>query len=200
MIKFDKTILLDLLPKRPVLLDVGAYDGRDGLEIHRLFNYEGQLHAFDPCSYNIYHGHNVPNVSFYQCALGNRNGSVQIYHSPHAQSNSLRKPKEHLIVWPDVKFKNSKEVSCCKLDTIWPDERIDFIWADLNGSEGDFIAGALKTLSRTSYLYIEFSDKELYEGQVTKRKLLKMLPDWNIAGLYNVGANFGNLFLKNTSC
>lgn len=198
MKRFDKTILLTLLPLKPVILDIGCYDGKDGLEIHRMFNYQGELHAFDPCSYNKFHGHNVKNVSFYQCALSNKNGSFPLHHSEHSQSNSLRKPKEHLQAWPQVHFKNHMEAACCKLDTIWPDEKIDFIWADLNGSEGDFIQGAQKALKKTSYLYIEFSDKELYEGQITKKQLLKMLPAWEIVGEFNVGDNFGNILLKNT--
>lgn len=198
MISFDKTILLNLLPPNPVILDIGAYDGKDGLEIHRLFNYEGQLHSFDPCSYNKFNGHNAKNVYFYQCALTNKNGSFPIYHSNHSQSNSLRKPKTHLTAWPEVVFRNHKEVACCKLDTIWPNEKIDFMWCDLNGSEGDFITGARKTLRNTSYLYIEYSDRELYEGQITKKHLLRLLPEWNIMGQYNVGPAFGNLLLKNS--
>lgn len=195
---FDKTILKAILPKAPIVLDVGCYDGKDGLEIHRLFDYQGELHSFDPCSFTLFKGHKTKNVFFYDCALSNKNGSIPIYNSAHSQSNSIRKPKEHLKVWPDVKFKNHSEAKCCKLDTIWPNEKIDFIWADLNGSEGDFVRGAIKTLKNTQYLYIEFSDKELYEGQVNKKELLRMLPGWKVMGEFNVGENFGNIFLKNT--
>ena len=44
---------------------------------------------------------------------------------------------------------------------------VDLIWADIQGAEGEMVRGGLETLSRTRYLYTEFSDDELYEGQAT---------------------------------
>ena len=69
---------------------------------------------------------------------------------------------------------------------------------DINGAEEDFILGASAVLKyRVRFLYIEFSDKELYEGQITKEKILNLLPDFSLMNIYNFKGNFGNLLLKN---
>jgi hypothetical protein len=53
---------------------------------------------------------------------------------------------------------------------------IDFIWADIQGAEGDLVAGGRETLARTKYVYTECFDDELYEGAPTRVALLDMLP------------------------
>ncbi|MGM4884385.1 MULTISPECIES: FkbM family methyltransferase [unclassified Rhizobium] len=45
-------------------------------------------------------------------------------------------------------------------------ENIDVIWMDVQGAEADVIAGGNQILSRTRYIYTEYSDQELYEGQL----------------------------------
>jgi 2-O-methyltransferase len=44
-------------------------------------------------------------------------------------------------------------------------EAVDFIWADVQGAEGDLIAGATNVLSNTKYFYTEYGTSEWYEGQ-----------------------------------
>jgi hypothetical protein len=44
---------------------------------------------------------------------------------------------------------------------------IDFIWADVQGAEEDLILGGLDTLrKRTKYLFTEYNNSEMYEGQI----------------------------------
>lgn len=196
MTKFDKSILKDLLPPNPVILDIGCYDGKDGLEMLDLI--PGALvHCFDPVSKDVFKGHG--RVGFYPLAVGSDDGLAWFHPSTHVQSGSLKRPKSHTQIWPEIDFKKPTLITCVKLDTFLSltGGVIDFIWCDLNGSEGDFIDGATETLKRTRYLYIEFSDKELYEGQINRKELEAKLPGWKVLGEYNVGENFGNLFLKN---
>jgi hypothetical protein len=106
-----------------------------------------------------------------------------------------------------VEFDEITKVKSKKLDT-WYLQRsefriIDFIWADLNGSERDFILGGLTTLSATRFLYIEAAVKELYEGQPHVDELMSMiknnLPYYETIAMYNWGENFGNVLLKNNN-
>jgi FkbM family methyltransferase len=178
-----------------VILDIGCYDGTDGLEIQELL--DGELHAFDPYSYDLFKGHGKPNVSFYPCAIGNEDSYVYFYPSPHAQSGSMRPPKEHIDIWPDITFDDRIKVRCFKLDTFWPKSKeIDFIWCDVNGAEVDFIRGAQETLKRTKFMYIEYSNKELYYGQQTMHEILALLDTWTVEIKYP-GEHFGNLLLRN---
>ena len=103
-------------------------------------------------------------------------------------SGSIRKPKEHLDATPWCTFPDTIEVETKRLDS-WLHEQedidtIDFIWADVQGAEADMISGGQEALARTRYLYTEYSNREIYEGQSDLRELLAMLPDYEIIYRY----------------
>lgn len=199
----------------PVILDIGSYDGKDAAELTEHFN-GCEIHCFeaDPRSQELWKDFNGFNrdMILYHTAIGNIDAPIKFYqsssktrnHYPGKQwsaSSSMLQPKTHIELFPDVKFENEVKVMCFKLDT-WAERvlagrTVDFIWCDVNGAEQMVIEGASETLKRTRYLYIEFSDKELYEGQITKQQLLDMLPDFEVQGEYNFEGNFGNILCKN---
>lgn len=200
----------------PLILDIGCYDGKDSKELSMLYQYS-EVHCFecDPRSINIYKQvGDLPGVFLHPIALCNHDGEVELNlsysdtrrHRHHPEdwsaSSSLKDPKKHIELFPDVQFHGKIEVPCMKLDS-WredtlPGRTIDFIWCDVNGAEADVIMGGLETLNKhTRYLYIEVSDKELYEGQPAPDEILKMLPGFEFMKLYNYQGNFGNILLKN---
>jgi 2-O-methyltransferase len=111
------------------------------------------------------------------------------------QSGSLRAPKSHTTVWPWVKFERKIKVAVKRLDT-WAKEHgvksVDLIWADMQGAEGDLIAGGKDTLARTRYLYTEYSNDEWYEGQPNLARLTDLLPNFSIVRRYPMDALFKN--------
>lgn len=212
----------------PYIMDVGSYDGEDSRELVQTVGKTCIVDCFeaDPrnrelfLTLNEYEGNLKLNL--FGLALCNKNGQSDFYLSDSdtrrhfhnnknwSASSSLKEPNHHLELFKDVKFENKVEVDCMKLDTFYKPELykkimlntgIDFIWCDINGAEEDFILGGLETLqNHTRYLYIEFSDKELYKGQITKNKILELLPNFELIGIYNFPkdlGNFGNLLLKN---
>lgn len=206
----------------PIVLDVGCYDGEDSRELAKALCRNAAFYCFeaDKRVYDVLIKLNkLDNITlnFYPLALGNYNGEVDFYlsdsdtrqHYPNtvwSASSSLKEPNYHLELFKDVKFENKISVDCLKLDTLKkfvfkPPQVIDFIWCDINGAEEDFILGGMDTLqNHTRYLYIEFSDKELYKGQITKDCILELLPNFELIGIYNFPKdleNFGNLLLKN---
>lgn len=123
------------------------------------------------------------------------------------ESSSICKPTGHLTQYPLVTFGSSIEVPCTTLDSYIRAhglERVDFIWADVQGAERKMIQGGLQTLSRTEWLYTEYSDVELYEGQPTLSEILAMLPDWRVVDtvreVYDKGVCNDNVLLRNTKC
>lgn len=111
------------------------------------------------------------------------------------QSGSLRAPKAHKDRWPWCKFESIIRVSVCRLDS-WARENaidtIDLIWADMQGAEGDLVNGGQATLARTRYLYLEYSNDEIYDGEPNLQTLLDMLPNYSVIKRYP-----GDILLKN---
>lgn len=93
-------------------------------------------------------------------------------------------------------------VSVAKVPTITLDsscrqqrlESIDLIWADIRGVDGEMIRGGRHALSRTRYLYTEYSNDELHEGQVSLTVILRMLPNFRVVELWPE-----NVLLENRS-
>jgi len=103
---------------RKLILDIGCNDGEDGYKL--LDKYPGmELHAFEPNKSIAYKGTGV----LWYLAVGNVNDVVILNLSESdkrkrlAASSSIKQPKEHLNLFPDVKFGNSIKVNCVKLDT-----------------------------------------------------------------------------------
>ena len=202
---------------RPIILDIGTYDGADAQAIASMYH-ECEVHCFeaDPRSIDIFLelNRNEEDLYLHTNAIGNVDDVISFHqsdsttrrhsHNPNSwsASSSIKKPKEHLTLFPDVEFNNTIQVRCLKLDTWYNNnlksQIVDFIWADVNGGEEELILGGVETLSRrVRFLYIEFSDRELYENSINKEKILELLPDFELIDTYNFQGNFGNVLLKN---
>ncbi len=117
---------------------------------------------------------------------------------PVSASSSLKKPVKHLEMAPWVKFDTKVKVKVVTLDTFAATEglaAIDFIWADVQGAEDQMIAGGQKALATTSYLYTEYSDVEVYQGQINLKQIVERLP-----GKWEVLEDFGDdVLLRNVT-
>lgn len=194
-----------LSSEKKLILDIGCHDGRDGAVLASLFDCEVHCFECDPRAIELWKSKDYNgNMKLWECALSNENYYKRLHLSNgrNNASSSLLKPKNHLDLFEDVTFEESLfVVQTMTLDSWFEFIKpriIDFIWADVNGAEGDLIKGGIETLTNyTRYLYIEFSNKELYEGQLTKEELLLLLPSFYEIGEYNYKGNFGNVLLKN---
>jgi len=196
----DRGMLLTLIARDdPLILDIGSNDGTHTLWFLDLFP-RARVFSFepDPRAQKRY----VERVSsnravLFNLAISDKDGFAEFYVSSgvpptstpgtppgdYAASGSIRKPKRHLELHPWVKFEEKIVVSTRRLDTWAADESVDsvdFIWADVQGAEIDLINGGRVTLSNTRYLYTEYSNRELYEGQVGLKDLLKSLPEFEV--------------------
>lgn len=114
-------------------------------------------------------------------------------------SGSLRKPAKHLDFHPWVKFDKTLKVETMKLDTFTQRNkitRIDFIWADVQGAEADLIAGATESLKFTRHFYSEYNENEMYQGQVGLRKLIELLPGFEVMVRFPDDVLFRNRSLR----
>ena len=198
------------------ILEVGAHHGNHTAALLRTFP-RANIHSFepDPRAFAV-HTKMVsnPRSKLYQMAIGAINGRANFHTSgglppgPKAalranypegwdQSGSLRTPKGHIEKYPWCKFYRTISVEVCTLDT-WASKHapggIDFIWADMQGAEGDLGTEGAKTLARTRFIYCEYSDEELYEGEPTLARLLELMPTFDV--VYRLP---GDVLLRNTA-
>jgi hypothetical protein len=55
---------------------------------------------------------------------------------------------------------------------------------DVQGAERDVLSGGKRTLERTRFLYTEYGEREMYEGQYTFKQLVNALPEFEVVTRY----------------
>lgn len=188
----------------PVILEVGCNDGGQTRWFLGMFE-RPHIYCFEPDPRAIARFRaelGAPdNVELFEVAASQTDGTATFYQSsghwdeksalrmPEGWdlSGSLHKPKLHKEVYPKVQFDETIEVRTVALDR-WSLERgvsrVDFMWLDVQGAERDVFLGAAELLKRTRYVYTEYSDRELYEGQASLRDLLALLPGFEVVERY----------------
>jgi len=192
----------DLVGEAPVMLEIGSHEGSDTAKF--LAAMPGiRLYCFEPDLRPLRRAMQLIDgdlrVEFYGRAVADVDGNKPFYASTGKAgsrddwdySGSLQKPTGHLTRSPEIKFKEPVLVPCVRLDTWRRQKRrrlgldtIDFIWADIQGGQRDFIAGGRLTLAVTRYLYIECHPTPLYDGEPTRDELIALLPGFEPLGVY----------------
>jgi len=171
-----------------VFLELGAHDGTDTAWMAEVPDVV--IHAFEPDQRNQQASRS--NVVLHRCAVGDRDGSCPFVLSESGwgrewtYSSSIKQPKNHLSRYP-VTFGDTIEVGVTTLDSFRREHGlgiIDFIWADIQGAEGEMIRGGRDALAHTRFLYTEYSDHELYEDQVSLQGILELIPDFRIVEIW----------------
>ena len=172
-------------PGPKVFLEFGANKGEDTRWLAELPGVT--MHAVEADPRN--HPKVPSNVTLHKLAIAAHDGTCPLILSKERHgrewtlSSSIRKPKNHLTLMPEITFGDAVEVPCTTLDTFAEKNGIgavSLIWADIQGAERDLVEGGQETLARTRYFYTECVDWEEYEGQVTLEELLAMLPRWSV--------------------
>ena len=155
-----------------IILEIGCNDGSDTLAFLRVMP-QAEIYCFEPDARAIERfkkllGSDLDKVRLFEIAVSDRTGQIDFHLSSGGDkpggwdlSGSIRRPKNHLKQYPWVKFEKTITVNTCRLDD-WCAEKsirqVDFIWMDVQGAEGDVIAGAQKILQETKFLYTEYSN------------------------------------------
>ena len=195
-----------------MILEVGANNGTDSNQLLAAFP-SATLHCFEPeprASDAWRTRVRSPRAHLHEFAVAAGVGTTTFHRSggwppgvanPDGavwnESGSIRPPTGHRERWPWVEFPDAIEVATTSLDA-WTAangiEHIDLIWADVQGAEGDLVAGGAYTLALTRYLYIETSETEYYAGQVSTTDLLRSLPGWVVVRRFP-----DDILLRNTA-
>lgn len=181
----------------PIIVEIGANDGSTTREFIRHFP-NCRIYAFEPdkrCIDKIYKsdlfkyidngqiifssfaiGKDCDEREWYK-STGNPGGNW-ISYGEWDKSGSILKPKNHIENHKWCKFESGEKVIVVNLDTVFHgfNEIIDFVWADVQGAEGEMIEGGINTFkNNVRYLWTEYNNNEMYEGQINLDKIVKLL-------------------------
>lgn len=167
-----------------VIIDIGAHIGQEIPYLKSRWS-NARIIAIEPNPEPYQELIKHRGIETYQLAISDHEGvapfypSATFYDKPHSASSSLRRPKEHLEIFPGVSFGAPFLVSVLTLDAFCLEHGIsgiDLLWMDVQGCEGDVIAGGPAMIPKTRFIYAESYPNELYEGQAKREDFLKSLP------------------------
>lgn len=173
--KISKIVLKKYLPANPIIIDCGAHDGADTVQLARLFK-NGTVHAFEPIEqlFTKLKSRDNPNknIKYYQLALADKNGSMDFYISEGTSdgASSLLEPASVLLDHPGITFNNKITVNTSTLDN-WAMEnnisKVDMLWLDMQGYELNMLKESKAILNTVKVIHTEVSTRETYKGVAT---------------------------------
>lgn len=187
----------------PVILEIGCSDGLDTLEFIQTFNdVNFSLFCFEPDPRNIEEFKkriNDPRVKLFEIAIGEEDGKTTFNQSSTIYSSSLKRPNLVNLnaEWPTIKFENTFDVDVMSIDSFIKQnniEKIDFIWADVQGAEDMMLKGAKESLiNKIRFIYTEYSNVEYYENEPGLNDIIRLIGDnWELIRDYRT-----DVLLKN---
>lgn len=170
--KISKILLKKYLPANPVIIDCGAHDGADTIELARLFK-GATIHSLEPVDQLFERlkrrTGNDKGIFIYQLALSDQTGFGEFHLSEGESdaSSSLLQPMEHLKDHPLTKFQKTIQVKTMALDD-WAGKNniahVDLLWLDMQGFELNMLKASSKILDTVKVIHTEVSTKETYKG------------------------------------
>ena len=202
--------MVSRISEHPFIVECGCHDGRDSEKFLQWMP-GCRLVCFEPDPRPL-ERHEPPGfirrigadrrVMLIRAAVSDSSGEAVLYRSsgkPPGErwegitdwdhSSSIQRPTGHYKMSPWCTFPENhrlkvRTVTLDEVPRIQCEPIIDLVWADTQGAEGAVIAGARQTLKRTRWLYTEFYDTPMYEGQPNLETITGMLPGWQLVAIY----------------
>jgi FkbM family methyltransferase len=183
---------------KKIIFEVGCADGEDTREFISTFKEQIELHAFEPEPKNVVLSRSAIPVGqgrFNEGVVSDVDGFVTFHRSRTENpsdlslSGSISPPVKHSEYWPHILFDDLIRVKSWTIDYYCSKHGInfiDFIWADVQGAELQLIKGGVQMLEqKVRYMFTEYSNEELYKGQLSLDKLLTALgSNWTVVRDY----------------
>ncbi|MBE9203863.1 FkbM family methyltransferase [Synechocystis salina LEGE 06099] len=208
----DSDFLRQLLAKEnPVILEIGCHNGSHTLWFLETFH-NPTIHCFEPDPRAIKQFKQKlgdhPAIKLFEGAISDQTGIQTFFQSDGINSDwtcsgSLRKPTNHNEVHPQIIFEKTIEIPVETLDTYCQKNglaQIDFIWMDVQGAEMNVFKGGKNTLNNVHFLYTEYSNVELYQGQANLKVMSAQLAEsgFKLIRRYHGDALYQNILLTNS--
>lgn len=167
-----------------LILDIGANKGQFASEM-RQYGYEGKIVSFEPLSKAheelLLSSSDDPKWDVFPiCALGDREGEVEINIAGNSQSSSILPMLDaHRNAAPESVYQGRESVCIKTLDSIAAEflehACAPFLKIDTQGFEWEVLNGARSTLPHIKGILIELSLVPLYDGQHLWRDIIDRL-------------------------
>jgi len=185
------------IKKLPIktVIDIGANTGQFAKYIVSIFP-EAKLFCFEPLpsafmSLEKWAKESLNQVELFNVALGDSKSKVTInFHEDHSASSSLLSTtKQNNVLYPQTTNQRKIDVEQTTLDLALSNYLEDLksgilIKMDVQGFEGNVIAGGTNIIPLASAVILEVSIEKLYEGQSS---FLELLSEMNKLGFYYAG-------------
>jgi len=175
------------------VIDVGAHSGEfcqmitKVLPSSSIFCFEPLREEFRQLAYRM---RGRPRFNAFNYALGDRNGTVEMYRNEYSQSSSLLPMAAlHKRAFPYTERETTETVELRRLDDVLAGTDLApeiLVKVDVQGYEDKVIAGAEVVLSRSKAMIVEVSFQKLYEGQALFDAVYEILKKKGFAYLGNL--------------
>jgi FkbM family methyltransferase len=197
-----------------LIFEIGCADGRDTKQFLNCFGPNFEIYTFDPEPLNILamtalgqkdavgESNEIlitdKRHEFNPFAICDFDGKITFkrsrdtgyddggYLSPR-YSGSIKEPIKQLEGWPHIVFDEEVVAQAKRLDTFCEEymiDHVDFLWMDVQGAEGQVFSGAKETIKNTDYIYTEYYNVPMYDGQLNLEELKTILGDFELIGNY----------------
>lgn len=167
------------------IVHIGGHHGHE-VKLYKEINPECVVEIFEPHpnTFNIMKNNvsSFANIKCHNIALGPKESKMIMFveNANQGQSNSLLKPKQHIVQYPHIMFNNTIEVDVKTLDSFNLDETYNFMSIDVQGYELEVLKGSQNTLNNINYLIAEINNAELYENCCMVNELDDFLSRFNL--------------------
>ena len=195
---YSNKIIKKILSQTDLILDVGANTGQYGKKI-RKHKYKGEIISFEPLE--DAHSKLLEITSddkkwlvYDRIALGDKKGEATLNIAKNSVSSSLLNIlKSHIEAAPDSKYIGREKVQMSTITDILNQVRNKsenvLLKIDTQGYEYQIIQGAIGSLNKISFIELELSVQELYQGQKQYLFVLNYLEKLNFQ-LINLRKSF----------
>jgi FkbM family methyltransferase len=164
------------------IIDGGANVGQFAVAAIKLFpnahvySIEPHPECFERLRRNV---RNLSNVTAFQFALGDTEGTVDLHINSHEHSSSLLPlGARHRAAFPQAIETGRVSVRVSTLDNLFAAIDLEppvLLKLDLQGYEATALRGGTETLTRIQYVVLEASFKPLYEGETLFLDLVRSM-------------------------
>jgi|GEM_PF-981914 methyltransferase, FkbM family len=153
------------------IIHVGAHEGTEigyyqAMGAQKVLFVEANPAVFERLQANIA---DRPNVQAVNCAISNKNGTINLHVTSFDQSSSILPLKHHQDIYPDITETHQVTVQSKTIDTLLQELGLDpsefnILNIDIQGAELLALQGATNWLQYVDAINTEVNYQELYEG------------------------------------